>query len=71
MLGCCSNETAYIILKTFVNSLDHLRLLNSIKKNIQNNKDNIPKDFWNEPKKNLFLFLSLKLEKIIVIKKIQ
>ena len=51
MLGRCSNETAYIILKTFVNSLDHLRLLNSIKKNIQNNKDNIPKDFWNEPKK--------------------
>ena len=44
-----------IILNTFVNSLDHLRLLNSItkKKNIQNNNDNIPKDFWNEPKNNI------------------
>ena len=39
-----------ILLNTFVNSLDHLRLLNSIKeKNIQNNYVNNPKDFWNEP----------------------
>ena len=49
-----------ILITTFVNSLDHLRLLNSIKKkisknyikkeNIQSNNDNIIKDFWNEPK---------------------
>lgn len=44
-----------IILKIFVNSLDNLRLLNSIreKKNIQNNNVNIPKDFWNEPEHNI------------------
>lgn len=52
-----------ILITTFVKSLDHLRLLNSIRKKIiPNNNDNtinqgnIIKDFWNEPNDNNNLY---------------
>jgi len=48
-----------ILITTFVKSLDHLRLLNSIRKKIiQNtiNQGEIIKDFWNEPNDNNNLY---------------